>query len=152
MSDYYQRWRKDTQTVFEGSEANTFDRLRENQRRYGLHVPFGHAVADSASGDAVPTIIPRAQAPDVTQRRTRPVKAQGIDGGALDAFSSAVGSLPSPSSMVHAGLVAIIRDAHACGTHRIVLCGTLQRSLRANALYFARAHAQMGKRNSLHVA
>jgi thiol-disulfide isomerase/thioredoxin len=45
------------QTVFEGSEVNTFDRLRENQRRYGLHIPFGHAVADSASGDAVPTIM-----------------------------------------------------------------------------------------------
>ena len=37
------------QTVFEGSEINTFDRLRENQRRYGLRVPFGHAVADLIS-------------------------------------------------------------------------------------------------------
>jgi thiol-disulfide isomerase/thioredoxin len=45
------------QTVFEGSQVNTFDRLRENQRRYGLRVPFGHAVADSASVDAVPAII-----------------------------------------------------------------------------------------------
>jgi thiol-disulfide isomerase/thioredoxin len=45
------------QTVFEGSEVNTFDRLRENQRRYGLRVPFGHAVADSASADAVPAIM-----------------------------------------------------------------------------------------------
>ncbi|NLS07442.1 TlpA family protein disulfide reductase [Rhizobium sp. P32RR-XVIII] len=45
------------QTVFEGSEVNTFDRLRENQRRYGLRVPFGHAVADSASVNAVPAII-----------------------------------------------------------------------------------------------
>jgi thiol-disulfide isomerase/thioredoxin len=45
------------QTVFEGSEVNTFDRLRENQRRYGLRVPFGHAVADSASVDAVPPIM-----------------------------------------------------------------------------------------------
>jgi hypothetical protein len=45
------------QTVFEGPEVNTFDRLRENQRRYGLRVPFGHAVADSASGDAVPAIM-----------------------------------------------------------------------------------------------
>jgi thiol-disulfide isomerase/thioredoxin len=45
------------QTVFEGSEVNTFDRLPENQRRYGLHVPFGHAVADSASADAVPAIM-----------------------------------------------------------------------------------------------
>lgn len=45
------------QTVFEGSEVNTFDRLRKNQRRYGLRVPFGHAVADSASRDAVPSIM-----------------------------------------------------------------------------------------------
>jgi thiol-disulfide isomerase/thioredoxin len=45
------------QTVFEGSEVNTFDRLRENQRRYGLHDPFGHAVADPTSGDAVPVIM-----------------------------------------------------------------------------------------------
>jgi thiol-disulfide isomerase/thioredoxin len=45
------------QTVFEGSEVNTFDRLRENQRRYGLRVPFGHAVADSASAGAVPAIM-----------------------------------------------------------------------------------------------
>jgi thiol-disulfide isomerase/thioredoxin len=45
------------QTVFEGQEVNTFDRLRKNQRRYGLHVPFGHAVADSASVDAVPPIM-----------------------------------------------------------------------------------------------
>lgn len=45
------------QTVFEGSEINTFDRLRESQRRYGLRVPFGHAVADLASGDAAPAIM-----------------------------------------------------------------------------------------------
>jgi thiol-disulfide isomerase/thioredoxin len=45
------------QTVFEGSEVNTFDRLRKNQRRYGLCVPFGHAVTDSASADAVPAIM-----------------------------------------------------------------------------------------------
>jgi thiol-disulfide isomerase/thioredoxin len=43
------------QTVFEGSDVNTFDRLQKNQRRYGLHVPFGHAVADS--GDGVPAIM-----------------------------------------------------------------------------------------------
>ena len=45
------------QTVFEGSDINTFNRLRENQRRYGLRVPFGHAVAASASRDAVPAIM-----------------------------------------------------------------------------------------------
>ena len=45
------------QTVFEGSEVNTFDRLRENQRRYELRVPFGHAVGGSASVDAAPAIM-----------------------------------------------------------------------------------------------
>lgn len=30
------------QTVFEGIETNTFERLRENQERYGLAIPFGH--------------------------------------------------------------------------------------------------------------
>jgi len=45
------------QTVFEGSDVNTFDRLRENQRRYGLHVPFGHAVANPASQSSVPAIV-----------------------------------------------------------------------------------------------
>lgn len=30
------------QTVFEGAETNTFERLRENQLRYGLAIPFGH--------------------------------------------------------------------------------------------------------------
>lgn len=45
------------QTVFEGSEVNTFDRLRENQQRYGLRVPFGHAAADAASADTMPAIM-----------------------------------------------------------------------------------------------
>ncbi|ODT31189.1 MAG: thiol-disulfide isomerase [Kaistia sp. SCN 65-12] len=30
------------QTVFEGSEENTVERLRETQQRYGLRLPFGH--------------------------------------------------------------------------------------------------------------
>ena len=45
------------QTVFEGSDVNTFDRLRENQLRYGLRVSFGHAAADPASADAMPAIM-----------------------------------------------------------------------------------------------
>lgn len=45
------------QTVFEGSDVNTFNRLRENQRRYGLRVPFGHAVPDPASATTVPPIM-----------------------------------------------------------------------------------------------
>ena len=44
------------QTVFEGSDVNTFERLRENQLRYGLRVSFGHA-ADPASADAMPAIM-----------------------------------------------------------------------------------------------
>lgn len=30
------------QTVFEGAHENTFERLRVNQERYGLPIPFGH--------------------------------------------------------------------------------------------------------------
>jgi thiol-disulfide isomerase/thioredoxin len=30
------------QTVFEGFDQNTFERLRENQKRYGLELLFGH--------------------------------------------------------------------------------------------------------------
>jgi AhpC/TSA family len=30
------------QTVFEGEDQNTFERLRETQLRYGLALPFGH--------------------------------------------------------------------------------------------------------------
>jgi thiol-disulfide isomerase/thioredoxin len=45
------------QTVFEGSDVNTFDRLRENQQRYGLRVPFGHAAVDPVSADTMPAIM-----------------------------------------------------------------------------------------------
>ena len=41
------------QTVFEGAEVNTAERLRETQLRYGLAIPFGH---DPASGD-YPTVM-----------------------------------------------------------------------------------------------
>ena len=43
------------QTVFEGSDVNTFDRLRANQLRYRLRVPFGYAGA--VSSDTVPNIM-----------------------------------------------------------------------------------------------
>ena len=45
------------QTVFEGSDVNSFDRLRENQRRYRLCVPFGHAAAEPNSTDTVPAVM-----------------------------------------------------------------------------------------------
>lgn len=32
------------QTVFEGAEFNTADKLRENQKQYSLEIPFGHDV------------------------------------------------------------------------------------------------------------
>ena len=41
------------QTVFEGAQTNTFERLRENQERYGLAIPFGH---DAAEG-RYPTVM-----------------------------------------------------------------------------------------------
>jgi len=31
------------QTVFEGADVNTFERIRDSQQRYGLKIPFGHA-------------------------------------------------------------------------------------------------------------
>ena len=41
------------QTVFEGFEQNTFERLRETQLRYELDLPFGH---DAVAGET-PTIM-----------------------------------------------------------------------------------------------
>lgn len=43
------------QTVFEGAEENTFDRLRVNQERYGLVMPFGHDLPPS--GSDLPTFM-----------------------------------------------------------------------------------------------
>lgn len=43
------------QTVFEGSEINTFDKLAVNQARYELDVPFGHDAP--VSGQAYPTFM-----------------------------------------------------------------------------------------------
>jgi hypothetical protein len=43
------------QTVFEGSEINTFDKLRVNQEQYGLNLPFGHDVP--ASGERHPSFM-----------------------------------------------------------------------------------------------
>jgi len=37
------------QTVFEGFEENTFDKLRVTQKRYGLAVPFGHDLPDEGA-------------------------------------------------------------------------------------------------------
>ena len=46
------------QTVFEGAEANTFERLRETQLSYGLKLPFGHDQPDANHGAAmIPTVM-----------------------------------------------------------------------------------------------
>lgn len=37
------------QTVFEGAQANTYDKILETQKKYGLKIPFGH---DPGSGRA----------------------------------------------------------------------------------------------------
>lgn len=36
------------QTVFEGAESNTFERLRETQLRYGLNIPFDTTLRSDA--------------------------------------------------------------------------------------------------------
>lgn len=43
------------QTVFEGFNVNTFDRIRANQKRYGLNIPFGHAGPEN--GKPVPAVM-----------------------------------------------------------------------------------------------
>ena len=45
------------QTVFEGFEVNTFDRLRETQLRYGLKLPFGHDQPAASQGTGVSTVM-----------------------------------------------------------------------------------------------
>lgn len=40
------------QTVFEGEDVNTLDKIAENQNRYGLRIPFGH---DPPSQDGGPS-------------------------------------------------------------------------------------------------
>ncbi len=43
------------QTVFEGAEVNTVDKLRINQESYGLRIPFGQDVPPS--GERYPTFM-----------------------------------------------------------------------------------------------
>ncbi len=44
------------QTVFEGHDVNTQDKLLENQRKYALQIPFGHD-AGSESTNGYPDIM-----------------------------------------------------------------------------------------------
>lgn len=43
------------QTVFEGAEENSFDKLRVNQLKYDLPVPFGHD--EPPAGTTLPTFM-----------------------------------------------------------------------------------------------
>ena len=43
------------QTVFEGADVNTADKLRVNQERYGLKIPFGHDLPPK--GERYPTFM-----------------------------------------------------------------------------------------------
>lgn len=43
------------QTVFEGEDSNTPDKLREEQKRYGLKLPFGHDVSENS--DRYPSVM-----------------------------------------------------------------------------------------------
>ena len=43
------------QTVFEGAEINTFEKLRINQQKYGLKIPFGHDLP--LEGERYPTFM-----------------------------------------------------------------------------------------------
>ena len=39
------------QTVFEGREVNTFDKIKEIQKEYKLEIPFGHDPGDVSTGN-----------------------------------------------------------------------------------------------------
>lgn len=39
------------QTVFEGHEENTFEKLIETQKKYNLKIPFAHDSGDASSGN-----------------------------------------------------------------------------------------------------
>jgi len=43
------------QTVFEGAQINTVDKLRVNQQKYDLNIPFGHDVAPD--GEKYPSMM-----------------------------------------------------------------------------------------------
>ena len=39
------------QTVFEGAEANTFEKIKETQKNYKLSIPFGHDTGNDTTGN-----------------------------------------------------------------------------------------------------
>ncbi len=47
------------QTVFEGAHANTYERLLEIQKQYGLEIPFGHNTP--VEGQRLPSVMQQYQ-------------------------------------------------------------------------------------------
>ncbi len=45
------------QTVFEGSHANTFERVKEIQKEYDFKIPFGHDVGDEITRNISSTMV-----------------------------------------------------------------------------------------------
>ncbi len=45
------------QTVFEGAEANTLDRVKEIQKEYKLEIPFGHDTGDASTNNISSTML-----------------------------------------------------------------------------------------------
>ncbi|WP_417443237.1 peroxiredoxin family protein [Joostella sp.] len=39
------------QTVFEGHDANTYEKMTETQKKYNLAIPFGHDPGDESTGN-----------------------------------------------------------------------------------------------------
>lgn len=44
------------QTVFEGAESNTYEKMLETQKKYDLHIPFGHDVGDASTANRSSTM------------------------------------------------------------------------------------------------
>ena len=82
------------QTVFEGAEENTFDKLRLNQERYGLAIPFGQDLPPE--GERYPTFM------EDTVPAVRPGSPSSIRQGTLSMLISVwtrAASLPRSGRM-----------------------------------------------------
>lgn len=45
------------QTVFEGADANTFEKVKDIQKEYDLRIPFGHDVGDETTNNISSTMF-----------------------------------------------------------------------------------------------
>ena len=44
------------QTVFEGADSNTYEKMLEVQKEYNLHIPFGHDIGDEKTSNISSTM------------------------------------------------------------------------------------------------